>query len=64
MCRNLNFQKKQVRIKESENRDEAKRKARSHFNFYTNLLKRKEENLRQKGKTTKHECLGETIVEK
>ena len=33
MCHNLHFQKKEVRIKELENRDEAKRKARRYFNF-------------------------------
>ena len=31
-------QKKQVRIKELENRDEAKRKARSCFNFFIRIF--------------------------
>ena len=40
-CRNLIFKKKQVRIKElenTENKDEAKRKARSYFNFFKRIF--------------------------
>ena len=56
------FPKKQVRIKELENRDEAKWKARSYFNFFIWTFEK--EKKKTSGKTTKQERLGKTIVEK
>ena len=37
-CRNLIKKTKQVRIKELENRDEEKRKARSYYNFLKRIF--------------------------
>ena len=55
-------QKKQVRIKELENRDEAKRKGRSCFNFFIRTFLKQSEKI--SGKTAKQERLDKTIVEK
>ena len=59
VCHNLNIKKKQVRIKELENRDEAKRKASICFNFFKRIFLKEEK--KTSGKTTKQERLGKTV---
>ena len=49
-------------VKELENIEEAKRKARSHSNFFERIFYKEEEKI--SCKTTKQEHLGRTIVEK
>ena len=50
-----------MRIKELENRDETKKKARSYFNFVIQTFEK--ERKKTSGKATKQERLGKTIVE-
>ena len=54
--------KKQARINELENRDEAKRKAKSNFNVFKRILLKEEK--KTLGKTTKQEGMGKTMADR